>query len=116
MSREDGFTCDSIATEEAKLIGHCRAIAGSNNLSEHSYARAIDLHSFVLSDDTYISVIDHWEDGVANPVTFEGQWLKDLTDQRYQQGIFNIILTPEYNAAHDNHFHVDIKPGGDFYE
>jgi hypothetical protein len=61
-------------------------------------------------------VFDDWEDGVDMPVTFEGQWLKDLTDQRHEQGIFNIILTPEYNAAHDDHFHVDLTPGSDFYE
>ena len=25
--------------------------------------------------------------------------------------IFNVILTPEYNAAHADHFHVDLTPG-----
>jgi hypothetical protein len=29
---------------------------------------------------------------------------------------WNIILTPEYNADHDDHFHVDLTPGGMFYE
>ena len=24
--------------------------------------------------------------------------------------VWNIILTPNYNSAHDNHFHVDMTP------
>ncbi|WP_146158453.1 extensin family protein [Enhygromyxa salina] len=95
---------------------NCRVIANTNTLSEHSFAHAIDLGGFTLEGGQYLSVLDDWEDGVAEPVTFAGQWLKDLTDQRHEQGIFNIILTPEYNAAHDNHFHVDLTPGADFYE
>ncbi|PRP89959.1 hypothetical protein ENSA5_69000 [Enhygromyxa salina] len=95
---------------------NCRVISGTDTLSEHSFAHAIDLGGFTLEGGQYLSVLDDWEDGVAEPVTFEGQWLKDLTDQRHEQGIFNIILTPEYNDAHDNHFHVDLTPGADFYE
>jgi len=95
---------------------NCRVISGTDTLSEHSFAHAIDLGGFTLDGGQYLSVFDDWEDGVPEPVTFEGQWLKDLTDQRYEQGIFNIILTPEYNDAHDDHFHVDLQPGADYYE
>jgi hypothetical protein len=28
--------------------------------------------------------------------------------------IFNIILTPNYNAAHRDHFHVDLTPNAHF--
>ncbi len=28
--------------------------------------------------------------------------------------IWNVILTPNYNAAHDNYFHVDLTPGSDY--
>lgn len=95
---------------------NCRVIAGTSTLSEHSFGYAIDLGGFTLEGGQYLSVYDDWEDGVDEPVTFEGQWLKDLTDERFEQDIFNIILTPEYNAAHDDHFHVDLKPGANFYE
>jgi hypothetical protein len=95
---------------------NCRVISGTDTLSQHAFGYAIDLAGFTLEGGEYLSVYEHWEDGVGNPVTFEGQWLKDLTDQRHNQGIFNIILTPEYNDAHDDHFHVDLTPGEDFYE
>ena len=29
-------------------------------------------------------------------------------------GVWTIVLTPNYNAAHRNHFHVDLTPGSDY--
>jgi hypothetical protein len=115
---EFGYLLQAKDAIEVAHIGtyNCRVISGTNTLSEHAFARAIDLGGFTLEGGQYLTVLDDWEDGVDPPVTFEGQWLKDLTDKRYEMGIFNIILTPEYNAAHDDHFHVDLTPGSDFYE
>ncbi|MCA9692176.1 MAG: extensin family protein, partial [Myxococcales bacterium] len=67
-------------------------------------------------DDSLLTVEEHWEKLVDAPVTPEGQWLKALADARYAQMIFHIILTPNYNDAHYNHFHVDLTPGSMFYE
>jgi hypothetical protein len=110
-----------LQSKDAVEVAHigtynCRVISGTDTLSQHAFGYAIDLGGFTLDGGQYLSVFEDWEDGVADPVTFEGQWLKDLTDKRHDQGIFNIILTPEYNAAHDDHFHVDLTPGSDFYE
>jgi hypothetical protein len=112
---------DLLQVMDAAEVAHigtynCRVISGTDTLSEHAFGRAIDLGAFTLEGGQYISVFEHWEDGVPEPVTFEGQWLKELTDQRHDLGIFNIILTPEYNEAHDNHIHVDLTPDADFYE
>jgi hypothetical protein len=30
--------------------------------------------------------------------------------------VWNIVLTPNYNADHRNHFHVDLTPDADFIE
>ena len=27
---------------------------------------------------------------------------------------WNVVLTPDYNSAHDNHFHLDLTPGSHF--
>ena len=112
---------DLLQLKQAVEVAHigtynCRVISGTDTLSEHAFARAIDLGGFELEDGTYMTIYEHWEDGVADPITFEGQWLKDLTDKRYEQMIFNIILTPNYNAAHDDHLHVDLTPDASFYE
>ncbi len=105
-------------TVEIAHIGtyNCRVISGTQTLSQHSFAQAIDLAGFTLEGGDYLTVLDDWEDNVPEPATFAGQWLKTLADAMWDQSIFNIILTPNYNAAHDNHFHVDLEPGASYYE
>jgi hypothetical protein len=93
---------------------NCRLIAGSDSISMHGYALAIDVSGFTLDDGTTLTVYDDWEDGALDPVTTGGQWLKDLVTSMFDEGIYNIILTPEYNAAHDDHFHCDLTPDAHF--
>lgn len=95
---------------------NCRVIAGTSTLSNHAEGRAIDLAGFVLADGQTLSVVADWEDGVASPVTAEGQWLRAFTDALWDTMTWHIILTPEYNADHDDHVHVDLTPGEMFYE
>ena len=103
-------------------VGHigtynCRVISGTDNLSEHGRANAIDLKWFETSDGRRYDVEDHWEHGkTSNFNTDEGEWLYLLGQEMFRRRIFNIILTPEFNAAHDNHFHVDLTPGARFIE
>jgi hypothetical protein len=95
---------------------NCRVIAGTENLSVHGLGSAIDLVGFTLSDDTVYTVLDHWEIDIPGPVTPGGQWLKTLADTLWDMMVFNIILTPNHNAAHADHFHVDLTPGGNTYD
>ena len=95
---------------------NCRTIAGTSTLSEHGLARAIDIGGFVMDDGSTVSVYADWEDGVADPVTGPGQMLRAFTDQVWAMGLWNIILTPEFNDAHDDHFHIDLTPGGNTYD
>ncbi len=103
-------------------VGHigtynCRVISGTDTLSEHGNANAIDLKWFETSDGRRYDVEDHWEHGRTRDFdTQEGEWLYQVSRQMYNRRIFNIILTPEFNAAHDNHFHVDMTPGAQFIE
>ncbi len=94
---------------------NCRVIAGTSTLSQHGLGTAVDIAGFGLLDGTEITVLDDWEDGNPNPTTAAGQLLLAFTDAIWDMNLWNIILTPEYNAAHDNHFHVDLTPGGNTY-
>jgi hypothetical protein len=107
-----------VAATEIQHYGtyNCRVIAGTSTLSEHGLGYALDISGLVLESGETITVLDQWEDGVAMPVTPEGIWLRTFTDTLFDTMTWNIILTPEYNAAHDNHFHVDLTPGASFYE
>ena len=93
---------------------NCRYIAGTTTLSQHSFAYAIDIAGVeTASGDQYTIQFD-WEVGEPDPQTEGGELLYWMAHEMYDRHIWNIILTPEYNAAHYNHFHVDLTPGSWF--
>ena len=50
------------------------------------------------------------------PTSPEAIFLYESAHRWHDMKYWTIILTPNYNAAHDNHFHVDLTPGSDFIE
>ncbi len=79
----------------------CRNIAGTQQKSQHAFANAIDISGFVLEDGRRISVKQHWRE--------DSDLGKYLT--RVHKGackLFSVTLGPDYNAAHADHFHLDM--------
>ncbi|MBN1945122.1 MAG: extensin family protein [Bradymonadales bacterium] len=93
---------------------NCRTIAGTDRLSQHALGMAIDLTRFFDLDDTVYSVEDHWEADTDQPRTPQGRLLHDLVHELHDRWVFNVILTPDYNAAHRDHFHLDLTEGEHF--
>ena len=83
---------------------NCRNIVGNrfrpDTRSEHATANAFDISGFTLADGRQISVRRHW--GREAP---EGQFLRDV--HRRACRYFRVALSPEFNAAHRDHFHLD---------
>ncbi|MFH6601058.1 extensin family protein [Ectopseudomonas khazarica] len=79
----------------------CRSIAGSQRPSQHSYANALDLVGFRLRDGRRISVLHDWSEEGDN-----ARFLRLVQDAACER--FNITLGPDYNAAHHDHFHLDM--------
>ncbi len=106
---------------ELKHLGtyNCRVISGTDTLSRHAFADAIDIEGFVFGDGTEYTLYDDWEHG-TNPTSPGGQFLWNAANRWYDDDIWNIILTPNFDdgpgqsGAHDNHFHVDLTPGSDY--
>lgn len=99
---------------EVRAIEHfgsysCRKMRGRNPdaWSQHASARAIDIAAFRLSDGTRISVLKDWRGEGA-----EAKFLKDVRNGAC--GLFSIVLSPDYNAAHADHLHMDQSPRGEF--
>jgi hypothetical protein len=82
----------------------CRPIAGTDRLSEHGYANAVDVAAFVLADGRRISVLQGW-----NGNEREARFLRSVRDSACRR--FNLVLSPDYNAAHRDHFHFDMGRG-----
>ena len=78
----------------------CRNVAGSNRRSAHARADAIDIAGFVLEDGRRITVTEGW-DGSAR----ERRFLRAV--QRSACRRFGTVLGPDYNSAHDDHFHLE---------
>lgn len=83
----------------------CRNIAGSKRLSQHAFGNAIDISGFRLEDGRVIDVKAHWGKGGR-----EGRFLKRVHEGACE--LFSVTLGPDYNAAHADHFHMDMGPGG----
>ena len=84
----------------------CRNIKGSlfskylNMRSEHATANAIDIGGFVLNNGQTISVLKHWK-GTGPKAKF----LHEINDGACSY--FRVVLGPEANRLHKDHFHFD---------
>jgi hypothetical protein len=81
----------------------CRNVRKQGRLSEHGRANAIDVTAFILADGTRISVKSDWRnDRQAQKAAF----LRDIHQGACQA--FDVVLGPDYNADHADHFHFDM--------
>lgn len=78
----------------------CRRIAGGDNWSEHATGNAIDIAAFTLADGTVISLSGDW-----NSNDQKAAFLRAVRDGSCD--LFSSVLSPDYNAAHADHFHFD---------
>jgi hypothetical protein len=80
----------------------CRNVYGRSQgrLSEHASANALDIAGFRLANGRHISVLKDWTKGE------EGAFLRQARDAACQA--FSTVLSPDYNAAHRNHLHLDM--------
>lgn len=89
----------------------CRRIYGQTDAgarpSEHARANALDIGGVTLEDGRRVSVLTDWPgDG---PRGAEGRrFLTRIRDGACR--VFSTVLTPDYNAAHANHLHLDGAP------
>jgi hypothetical protein len=95
---------------------NCRVIGGTNTLSEHGRANAMDYVAFKLDSGEYYTVLDDWEKNTTNPTTPGGKLLYDFAWGAFQDGLYTIMLTPNFNPAHADHLHGDLTPGAYYFD
>jgi hypothetical protein len=88
----------------------CRHIVGKDSAhwSQHSTADAVDISAFRLADATRITVKKDWKGGDPAKEAF----LREVRTGAC--GLFTIVLSPVFNAAHADHLHMDQSPGGEY--
>ena len=83
---------------------NCRNVAGTERRSAHATANAVDVGGFTLEDGRRIVVLRDWNSPDAQVRAF----LRTVRDSACKR--FGTVLSPDYNAAHHDHLHLE--PGG----
>ncbi|WP_298724957.1 extensin family protein [uncultured Ferrovibrio sp.] len=99
--------------QEVDSVSHlgsyaCRNVRGSARRSEHATANALDLAALTLRDGRRIDVRRHWQKDTKSEAA-EAAFLRDLRNEACR--FFRIVLGPDYNAAHHDHFHLGVGSG-----
>lgn len=86
----------------------CRRIYGrsSGDWSEHATADAVDIAAFRLSNGMRISVLDDWDSSDE-----KAGFLREVRTGGCK--LFSTVLSPDYNAAHRDHLHLDQAERGE---
>lgn len=80
----------------------CRNVAGTDRRSGHATANAVDIAGFQLTDGRRITIKADWSDGSAATREF----LRVIRQSACRR--FALVLTPDYNAAHHDHLHLEV--------
>lgn len=82
----------------------CRNVYGreTGRRSEHATAEALDVVGFQFENGQRITLINDWDDDGA-----EGEFLRAARDGACHT--FGNVLGPDYNAAHEDHFHMGMR-------
>ena len=87
----------------------CRTIGSGaeGQLSAHATAKALDIAGFTLADGRHISVSKNWGRALdaKEPSSPSSTFLHAARDGACAS--FNTVLSPDYNAAHRDHLHLD---------
>ena len=90
----------SFGTFSCRNVNHQK----QGRLSQHATANAIDIAGFTFDDGSNASVLKDWDKDER------GAFLRAVRDGACR--FFGGVLSPDYNAAHANHFHFDMGRWG----
>ncbi len=87
---------------------------------QHCGALAVDVGTFKKKDGSVLDVDKDFNGRIGtatctagtgpNPVTPNATELWDIVCESARRGLFHVVLTPNFNADHKNHFHLEVTP------
>lgn len=88
---------------------------------QHNGALALDAGRFIDKDGKVLSVDSDFygrigdktcgDDAKPRKITPESTALREILCEAADRHLFNVILTPNYNRPHHNHFHLEVMAG-----
>ena len=92
---------------------------------QHAGGLALDAGRFITKAGTTLDVTKHFhgaigdrtcgKDAAPHPVTAEATELRAILCEAVGDHLFNIVLTPNFNRPHHNHFHLEVAAGIKWY-
>lgn len=88
--------------------------------TRHPAGLAIDVGLVHKKDGRWMSVVNMFKGHIGDKTCGDGAKVADDADAREmrslvcepaERGVFTYILTPNFNRAHADHFHMEIRPG-----
>jgi len=88
--------------------------------TRHPGGLAIDVGGMKKKDGTWLSVANHFQGklgsqtcgaGAPVPKSPQARELRAIACECLDAGVFTYVLTPNFDAAHVDHYHMEIKPG-----
>ena len=116
---EAGHYLAALGIERAHFVSAYsrRNVAGTNIPSKHSYGLAIDIPAFAGAELGTLRIDRDYQSGlgddvncVGEPSTKNAETLKVLQCQLVRSGLFHLVLSPDYDDAHRDHFHLEVAP------
>lgn len=87
---------------------------------QHCGALAVDVGIFKKRDGSVLDVDKDFNGRIGtatctagtapNPATPAATELWDIVCESARRGLFHVVLTPNFNAEHKNHFHLEVTP------
>lgn len=118
------------AVAEARIFSAWRPPSKSYAMDDwqrrHPGGLAVDVRELRKDTGEVLNVLDHFNGRLGatlcnpgavapSPDTPEARELHDIACAAAEAHIFNSILTPNYNPAHKNHFHLEVTPDVDWF-
>ena len=104
LSEELSISQERLSKHEAEVatwVDKYETLKFANSEMSAPAANAIDIAGFVLEDGTRISVKEHWRER-----SDAGKYLTRIHKKACR--LFSVTLGPDYDAAHADHFHLDM--------
>jgi hypothetical protein len=94
--------------------------------TRHNGALALDAARFTTKDGTKLSVLDDFHGAIGDKTCGDGAGPRHVADkdaaarateirailcEAVSARLFNVVLTPNYNKPHRNHFHLEVTAG-----
>jgi hypothetical protein len=94
---------------------------GGGSRAGHRGGLAIDAAIFRRADGTALNILKQFKGRRRTPVcgpkaargaTPEARALREIVCRAEERQLFHVLLTPNHDYAHRNHFHMEVRPDG----